>query len=101
MIRFVLPRFVALAAVLSLAAMVLAADQKQHVPDGELIDQVRVHLANDPDVGGVKIDVDAHDGVVTIAGKCKTEKQRIKAEKIVKKVKGVVSVNNQLVISPE
>jgi osmotically-inducible protein OsmY len=100
MIRFFLLRFAPFVIALSLAAALLAADQK-HVPDGELIDQVRVHLADDPDVGGVKIDVDAHDGVVTITGKCKTEKQRIKAEKITKKVKGVVSVNNQLVISPD
>jgi osmotically-inducible protein OsmY len=100
MIQFFLLRFVPFVIALSLAAALLAADQKR-VPDGELIDQVRVHLANDPDVGGVKIDVDAHDGVVTIAGKCKTDKQRIKAEKITKKVKGVVSVNNQLVISPD
>jgi hyperosmotically inducible periplasmic protein len=93
-------RFVSLAIALSMTAALLASDQKR-VPDGELIDQVRVHLANDPDVGGVKIDVDAHDGVVTIAGKCKTEKQRVKAEKLTKKVKGVISVNNQLVVSPE
>jgi len=84
---------------LSLAAAPLIA--QKHVPDGEVVDQVRVKLANDPDVGSVKIDVDAHDGAVTLTGKVKTDKQRVKAERIAKKVKGVVSVNNQLVISPD
>jgi osmotically-inducible protein OsmY len=100
MIRTFRRRSFSLAIALSVAVALFAADPK-HIPDGELIDQVRVHLANDPDVGGVKIDVDAHDGVVTIAGKCKSEKQRLKAEKITKKVKGVVSVNNQLVVAPD
>ena len=92
-------RFLSLALALSLVVVPLAA--QKHVPDGELIDQVRVRLANDPDVGGVKIDVDAHDGAVTLTGKVKSDKQRVKAEKLARKVKGVISVNNQLVISPD
>ena len=92
-------RFLSIALALSLFLAPLQA--QKHVPDGELIDQVRVRLANDPDVGGIKFDVDAHDGAVTLTGKVKTEKQRVKAEKIAKKVKGVSSVNNQLVVSPD
>ncbi len=91
-------RFLSVAIALSLIVPLAA---QKHVPDGEVIDLVRVKLANDPDVGGIKIDVDAHDGAVTLTGKVKTDKQRVKAEKIAKKVKGVVSVNNQLVISPD
>ncbi len=96
-------RFLSVALALSLFLAPLTAEKtaQKHVPDGEVIDQVRVRLANDPDVGGVKIDVDAHDGAVTLAGKVKTEKQRAKAEKLAKKVKGVSSVNNQLVVSPD
>ena len=92
-------RFLSIVLVLSLFSMTLVA--QKHVPDGELIDQVRVKLANDPDVGGNKIDVDAHNGAVTLMGKVKSEKQRAKAEKIAKKVKGVSSINNQLVVSPD
>ena len=92
-------RFLFLALAASLVVAPLAA--QKHVPDGEVIDQVRVKLANDPDVGGNKIDVDSHDGAVTLTGKVKTDKQKAKAEKIAKKVKGVVSVVNQLVVSPD
>jgi hyperosmotically inducible periplasmic protein len=83
-------------------ALVLAPllAQKQ-VPDGEIIDQVRVKLANDAEVGGQPIDVDSHDGAVTLKGKVRSDKQRTKAEKLAKKVKGVTSVTNQLVVTPD
>jgi hyperosmotically inducible protein len=88
-----------LALLLALVVAPLLA-QKQ-VPDGEVIDQVHVNLSKDPDVGAQKIDVDAHQGVVTLTGKVRTEKQKLKAEKVAKKVKGVTSVSNQLIVSPD
>jgi hyperosmotically inducible periplasmic protein len=72
-----------------------------HVSDDMIIDQVRVKLINDPDTGGQAIQVDSHDGAVTLTGKVRSEKQRTKAEKLTKKVKGVVSVDDKLVISPD
>ena len=47
------------------------------------------------------IQVDSHDGAVTLTGKVRTEKQKSKAERLTKKVKGVISVDNKLVISPD
>jgi hyperosmotically inducible protein len=92
-------RFLCGALLLSLVLLPVLA-QKQ-VSDDSLVDQVRVKLANDADVGGMKIDVDVHQGAVMLKGKVRTDKQRVKAEKIAKKVKGVTSVNNQLVVSPD
>jgi osmotically-inducible protein OsmY len=86
---------------LALSLVVAPLVAQKHVPDGEVIDQVRVKLANDPDVGGMNISVDSKDGAVTLTGKVKNDKQRSKAEKLTKKVKGVVSVTNQLVVSPD
>jgi hyperosmotically inducible protein len=94
-----LTRFLSVALVLSLVVVPLLA-QKQ-ATDGELTDQVRVRLANDPDVGGMNIAVDVHSGAVTLTGKVRNDKQRIKAEKVAKKVKGVTTVTNQLVVSPD
>lgn len=71
------------------------------VSDDLLMDQVRVRLANDAEVGGVAIAVEVHQGAVTLKGKVRSDKQRSKAEKIAKRVKGVTSVVNQLVVSPE
>ena len=60
-----------------------------------------VKLANDAELGGIKFDVTVHEGTVTLKGKVRNDKQKTKAEKVTKKVKGVTSVVNQLVISPD
>jgi len=93
-------RYLSLLVVVALLSAPLLA-QKKAPTDDEITDQVMVKLANDPDVGGVKFDVSVHEGAVTLKGKVRTDKQKSKAEKVAKKVKGVTSVINQLVISPD
>ena len=66
--------------------------------DDKIYDQVRQKLANDPDVKGAGLDVSVKNGVVTLNGTVHDEHAREKAEKIVKKVKGVTSVVNDLKI---
>jgi osmotically-inducible protein OsmY len=66
--------------------------------DDRIYDEVRRKLANDVDVKGGGLDVDVKNGAVTLQGRVHDIKAREKAEKITKKVKGVVSVNNQLKI---
>ncbi len=90
-----------LSAVVLLILMWMPVLAQKHVSDDALIDQVRVKLANDTEVGGMKIEVEVHQGEVTLKGKVRTDKQRVKAEKLAKKVKGVAGVNNQLVVSPD
>ena len=93
-------RFLSLLLVFSLVLTPLLA-QKKPVTDDIINDQVRVKLASDSKIGGMAIDVDVHQGVVTLKGKVRTDKMRSKAEKVAKKVKGVTSVNNQLAVSPD
>jgi hyperosmotically inducible periplasmic protein len=78
----------------------LAAD-KATATDDQILDQVHLKLASDPDVGSRNIEVDVHSGAVTLKGKVRTDKQREKAEKLVKKVKGVTGVTNQLIVSQD
>ena len=68
--------------------------------DGEIHDQVLIRLASDTDVKGTGIEVDVTDGIVTLTGKVESEKIRSRAEKLVKKVKGVKSVVNKLAVGP-
>jgi osmotically-inducible protein OsmY len=75
--------------------------QKQKATDDTIRDQVMVRLADDPEIGGMPIDVDVRQGVATLKGKVRNDKQKQKAEKVAKKVKGVTGVTNQLVISPD
>lgn len=64
--------------------------------DDKIYDQVRQKLANDPDVKGAGFKVTVKNGAVTLEGTVHDEHAKDKAEKIVKKVKGVTSVTNQL-----
>jgi osmotically-inducible protein OsmY len=86
---------VVLAVALSLAP---AGAADKPVSDDRISDQVRLKIAGDQDVGSRSIDIEVHDGHVTLKGKVRTEKQRSKAEKLAKKVKGVSSVANELVV---
>jgi hyperosmotically inducible periplasmic protein len=78
----------------------LAQKDKTPVTDDMLVDQVRVKLASDSEVGGQPIQVDVHEGMVVLTGKVGSDKQKSRAEKLAKKVKGVTGVDNKLVISP-
>jgi osmotically-inducible protein OsmY len=73
--------------------------EKKVISDDLLYDEVRRKLANDPDVKGGALDVEVHSGAVTLKGKVETERQRTKAERLAKKVKGVTSVTNQITLA--
>jgi osmotically-inducible protein OsmY len=86
--------------VLSLLLLVMPAAGADNVSDDQLFDNVRIRLANDREVGGERIDVKVENGVVELTGKVTTEKQKERAAKIAKKVKGVKSVVNRIQVSP-
>jgi hyperosmotically inducible protein len=83
--------------VLLLFAPVFAAEP---VHDDAIFDSVRIRIANDREVGGGRIDVKVENGVVELSGKVKTEKQKERAEKITRKVKGVKDVVNKIQVTP-
>ena len=78
----------------------LTADQKGGNTDDRISDQVRMKLATDPDVKGGALDVAVTNGTVVIKGRVDNEKGKNKATKLAKKVKGVKSVDNELVVGP-
>jgi len=82
--------------VFALVFPVLAASKQ--VDDNVLYDTVRRKLANDQLVKGGNLDCDVKNGVVTIKGSVEYDNQKARAEKIVKKVSGVKSVNNQITV---
>jgi osmotically-inducible protein OsmY len=94
-------RFLSLTILLALVLTPLLAEkEKAPVSDDVIVDQVRVKIADDSEVGGQPIQVDAHNGVVVLTGKVTNDKLKAKVEKIAKKVKGVTGVDNKLAISP-
>jgi hyperosmotically inducible protein len=89
---------------LALVAPLLAAGCGKSV--GETIDdatvttRVKTALLNDPDVGGLRIDVDTFKGVVTLSGRVKTKDEEAKAIAIARKIGGVTDVRSTLQIQP-
>ena len=77
-------------------AVLSAAADKQS--DDQLYDQVRMRLISDTTVQGGRIEVEVSEGVVKLSGRVRTSKAKEKATKVVKKIKGVKSVENQLVV---
>ena len=81
---------------LLIGAVLPAAADKQS--DDQLYDQVRMRLISDTTVQGGRIEVEVSEGVVKLSGRVRTSKAKEKATKVVKKIKGVKSVENQLVV---
>lgn len=76
-----------------LAAACLAAPPSD---DDRIYDQVRLRLAGDRDVKGGALEVKVEQGVVTLRGKVRELKQKDKAERLTRKIKGVKKVVNEL-----
>ena len=84
----------ALLTVLLLAAVCLAADKI--VSDDMIYDNVRIKLASDTMVKGGALNVDVKQGVVTLGGMVENTRQKDRAAKLTKSVKGVKQVINNL-----
>lgn len=83
---------------LFLQAVTLAAKDPQPVTDDTITDQVMLKITSDPVVKGGALKVDVKQGVVTLSGAVELPKQREKAEKLARKVKGVKNVVNNIEI---
>jgi len=70
------------------------------IDDATVTTQVKTALVGDPEVGGLRIDVDTFKGVVTLSGAVKTAAERDKAVALATKVKGVKDVKSTLQIVP-
>ena len=80
--------------ILLFATVCLAADKI--VTDDMIYDNVRIKLASDQIVKGGALTVDVKQGVVTLGGMVENPRQKDRAAKLAKSVKGVKSVVNNL-----
>lgn len=76
-----------------------SATMGEKIDDAVITTSVNASLAKDPDLSAIKINVDTKDGVVTLNGPAPTAAAKDKATELARQVKGVSSVNNQLVVS--
>lgn len=66
--------------------------------DDMIYNDVRIKLASDQVVKGGALQVDVKQGVVTLGGAVELDKQKERAEKLARKVKGVKQVINTITI---
>jgi osmotically-inducible protein OsmY len=94
---------VILLAVTLIAPLLLSACGKsvgETIDDATITTRVKTSLLNDPDVGGLRIDVDTFKGVVTLSGAVKSPSERDKAVALARKIGGVTDVKSTLQILP-
>jgi len=70
------------------------------IDDATITTRVKTALLNDPDAGGMKIDVDTFKGVVTLSGSVKTAAEEQKAVAIARRTSGVSDVKSTLQVNP-
>ena len=70
------------------------------IDDATVTTRVKTSLLNDPDVGGLRIDVDTFKGVVTLSGRVKSKDEEAKAVALARKISGVKEVKSTLLVQP-
>ena len=71
------------------------------IDDATITTRVKTALLNDPDVGGLRIDVDTTMGVVTLSGVARTPDEEKQAVAIARRIPGVKDVKSTLVVNPK
>jgi hyperosmotically inducible periplasmic protein len=66
--------------------------------DAAITADVKARLIAEPGIRSLSINVDTHDGNVTLKGEVKSAAQRSTAASLARKVKGVKSVRNDLTV---
>jgi osmotically-inducible protein OsmY len=92
-----------LLAITLIAPLLLTACGKsvgETIDDATITTRVKTSLLNDPEVAGLRIDVDTFKGVVTLSGAVKTPAERDKAVALARRIDGVTDVKSTLQIQP-
>lgn len=86
----------ALVGTLGVAACSTTQPVSEQIDDAGITTQVKARLIADPEVAGMNIDVDTHEGVVTLSGRVENADQSREAQKLAALTDGVRRVINNL-----
>jgi osmotically-inducible protein OsmY len=75
-----------------------AADARDKVADAAITTSVNADLAKDPELSALQINVDTSNGHVALHGNAPSAAAKQRATQLASAVKGVASVDNQLVV---
>ena len=102
-IRTILAAVISAVALLTVSGCAVTRDQETvgaYVDDAGITTQVKSLLLDNKDVAGTSISVETLNGVVMLSGFAKSATEKSTAESIARKVSGVKSVKNQIVVQP-
>jgi hyperosmotically inducible protein len=87
-----------------LVAMLATACGKtvgETIDDATITTRVKTALLDDPQVGGLRVDVDTFKGVVTLSGRVKSSAESTQAVAIARRTPGVKDVKSTLQVIPD
>ena len=93
----------ALLAIVLVAPLLLTGCGKtvgETIDDATITTRVKTSFINDPDIGGLRIDVDTFKGVVTLSGRVKSKEEEQRAIALARQIRGVTEVRSTLQIEP-
>jgi osmotically-inducible protein OsmY len=96
MTRRTLPTLLCL---LTLFAVACGKTIVESIDDGTITAGVKTALLNDPQIGGLRIDVETTQGVVTISGSVKSKAEEMRAIELARQTPGVKDVKSTLQVS--
>ena len=102
-IRTILAAIISVMALLTVSGCAVSRDQETvgaYIDDTTITTQVKSRLLEDKNVAGTSISVETLNGVVMLSGFAKNATEKSTAESIARKVNGVKSVRNGIVIQP-
>lgn len=69
------------------------------IDDTTITTRVKTAMLNDPNVGGLRIDVDTFKGAVTLSGSVKSQAERDQAIALARSISGVTEVKDNLQVA--
>ena len=93
-------RTAAIAVVLAVATAGCGKTVGQAIDDTTITTRVKTAMLNDPNVGGLRIDVDTFQGVVTLSGRVESQAEKEQAIALARNVSGVTEVKDAMQVIP-
>lgn len=101
--RITLAAMVSAVALLTVSGCAVTRDQQTvgaYIDDTTITTQIKSRFFEDKGVAGTSISVETLNGIVLLSGFAKSTTEKLTAESIARKVNGVRSVRNEIVVQP-
>lgn len=102
-IRITLAAIVSAVALLTVSGCAVTRDQQTvgaYIDDTTITTQIKSRFFENKGVAGTSISVETLNGIVLLSGFAKSTTEKLTAESIARKVNGVKSVRNEIVVQP-